>query len=187
MRTGEELWIVVVLCSIALAYFAWRIRLWRSRFKWSRTLLPRSGQLSWKVPLSDHSPSAPDEKDGSDKRKRRRSTPARPKRSAMGSSAPDVAVAPLGAVATLAGINPEVLHAIQVSTAEQLRGVDSIGDYVQANFHDFSAASAESWMQRLEDYVAGDSIALGPVIEVKEAARRKPRLTFERPSRQRDT
>ena len=36
MRTGEELWIVIVLCSIALAYFAWRIRLWRSRFKWSR-------------------------------------------------------------------------------------------------------------------------------------------------------
>ncbi len=162
MRTGEELWIVVVLCSIALAYVAWRVRLWRSRSRWSRTLLPRSGQLSWKVPPSDHSLSAPDERDGPDKRKRRPSTLARPKRSAMGSSAPD------GAVATLAGINPEVLHAIQVSTTEQLRGVNSINHFVQANFHDFSAASAEAWMQRLEDYVAGDSIALGPMIEVKE-------------------
>ena len=77
-------------------------------------------------------------------------------------------MASLGAVATLARINPEILHAIQVSTAEQLRSADSISNYVQASFHDFSAASAESWMQRLEDYVAGDSIALGPVIEVKE-------------------
>jgi hypothetical protein len=168
MRTGEGLWIVIVLCSIALAYFAWRIRLWRSRSRWSRTLLPRSGQLSWKVPLSDHSLSAPDEKERSDKRKWRPSRPVRPKRPAVGSPAPDSAAASFGAVATLARINPEVLHAIQVSTAEQLRSVDSIGDYVQANFHDCSAASAESWMQRLEDYVAGDSIALGPVIEVKE-------------------
>jgi hypothetical protein len=183
MRTGEALWIVVVLCSIAFAYAAWRIRLWRSRSRWSRTLLPRSGQLSWKVSASDqrtaqtqfdevsasrHSLSTPDEKGGSNKRKRRSSTPARPKRSAVGSSAPDGAVASPGAVATLARIDPGVLRAIQVSTAEQLRSVDSISGYVQANFHDFSAASAESWMQRLEDYVAGDSIALGPVIEVKE-------------------
>jgi hypothetical protein len=168
MRTGEALWIVIALCSIAFAYFAWRIRLWRSRSRWSRTLLPRSGQLSWKAPPSDRSLSKPDEKNRSDKRKQRPLTPARLKRSAGGSPAPDGAVASLGAVATLAGINPEVLHAIQVSTAEQLRSVDSISGYVQANFHDFSAASAESWMQRLEDYVAGDSIALGPVIEVKE-------------------
>ena len=183
MRTGEALWIVVVLCSIALAYFAWRIRLWRSRSKWSRTLLPRSGQLSWKVPPSEqrtgrtqfdevsasrYSLSGPGEKNGTDKRKRRPSTPARPKRPPLGSSAHDGPVAPLGAVATLARIDPGVLRAIQASTAEQLRSVDSIGDYVRANFHDFTAASAESWMQRLEDYVAGDSIALGPVIEVKE-------------------
>ncbi len=86
----------------------------------------------------------------------------------MGSSAPNDTVASLGAVATLARINPGVLRAIQASAAEQLRSVDSISGYVQASFHDFSAASAESWMQRLEDYVAGDSIALGPVIEVKE-------------------
>ena len=110
MRTGEALWIVVVLCSIALAYFAWRIRLWRSRSKWSRTLLPRSGQLSWKVPPSEqrtgrtqfdevsasrYSLSGPGEKNGSDQRKHRAATPAQPKRSSLGSSAPDAALAPL--------------------------------------------------------------------------------------------
>jgi hypothetical protein len=173
---GEALWIVVVLCSIAFAYAAWRIRLWRSRSRWSRTLLPRSGQLSWKVPPSDqrtaqprfdeastslYSLNTPTEKNGSDKRKGRPSRLARPKRPAgAGSAAPDSAVASSGTIAALIRIKPEVLRAIQVSTAQQLRSVDSIRAYVQANFHHISATSAESWMQRLEEFVAGDSTAL---------------------------
>lgn len=176
MRAGETLWIVVVLSSLAIAYTWWRLRLWRSRRSWSRTLLPRSSQLSWKAPASNQRTAQPQideasasrcslsgsgEKGGSAKRKLRPSKPARPNRPAVAATAaPESAVASFGAVATLTGINSEALHAIQVSTAEQLRSVDSINDYVQANFRDISATSAQAWMQRLEDYVAKDSIAM---------------------------
>lgn len=176
MRTGEALWIVVVLCSTAIAYSWWRIRLWRSRLSWSRTLLPRSSQLSWKAPASNQRTPRPQfdeasasrrplgeagEKKGSDKRKRRPSVPSRSNGPpAAGSAAPGGAVVEFGAAAILAKVDPRLLHAIQVSVADQLRSVNSVNDYVQANLHDISAASSQAWMQRLEDYVAGDSSAL---------------------------
>ena len=167
MRTGEALCMVVVLCSLVLAYAAWRIQLWRSRSSLSRKLLPRPNQLSWKPPAFDRrtaqpefdeASAAPGEKNGSGKRKRRPQAPVRPNGSAA--MAPANAAASVGAVAALIRINPEVLRAIQVSTIEQLRSADSISGHVQANFRDISATSAESWMQRLEDYVAGGSAAL---------------------------
>ena len=176
MRTGEALWIIVALCSTAIAYAWWRMRLWRSRLSWSRNLLPHPSQLSWKAPASNQRTAQPQfdetsasrralgaagEKNGSDKRKRRLSARSRSNGSpALGSVAPGGAVAEFGAAAILAKVDPGLLHAIQISVADQLRSVNSVNDYVQANFHDISATSSQAWMQRLEDYVAGDSSAL---------------------------
>jgi len=148
MRTGEALSLAVVLCAIA--YVSWRVWKWSTRFRWSRTLLLPPNQLSWSAPQS------PGEKTGSGRSKRNSSAHARSK----APTAPDEPAAAPGAAATLAAVDTDVLHAIQVSTAEQLRAVNSIHDYVEANFHDISAASAQAWMQRLEDYVAEQQAAV---------------------------
>ncbi|HKV05076.1 MAG TPA: hypothetical protein VJO53_08225 [Candidatus Acidoferrales bacterium] len=166
MRTGEAIWLGIALCLFA--YITWRIWQWSTRYRWSRTLLLPSSQLSWRGPASDRgfapfqessasrdTPGATGEKRASDSRKRRSSARARQKAlAAAGIAAADGAVATFAAAATLAGVDLEVLRAIQASTAEDLGSVNSVSDYVRAKFHDISAASPQAWMQRLEDYAA---------------------------------
>ena len=173
MRTGEAIWIVIVACSIA--YISWRIWQWKTRFRWSRALLVPSNQLSWKAPALDQrralsqsneadssrrSPNRPEESSDKDRRKRTARKRVRSKAPTAAAGVPNTAVPSFAAAATLAGIDPEVLHAIQIATAEQLRGVNSIHDYVRANFRDVAATSAQAWMQRLEDYVAEQQAAI---------------------------
>jgi len=173
MRTSEAIWVGIAICSIA--YIWWRIWLWQTRFRWSRALLQPSNQLSWKAPASDPR-SAPsqsnetassrrslsdlEEKSDKDRRKRSSSTRARSKARAAAAVAPNGGVVAFGAATTLAGIDPQVLHTIQIATAEQLRGVNSVHDYVRANFHEVAATSPQAWMQRLEDYVAEQQAAI---------------------------
>jgi hypothetical protein len=147
MQTSEVLWTAITVCSIA--YVSWRIWLWKTRFRRSGALLPPSNQLSWEVPGDQTAPSQLSQ----DRRKRRSPPRAR-------SEVPSGDVARLRAAATLASVDPKVLAAVQITTAEQLRGVGSISDYVQANFRDVSATSAQAWMQHLEDYVAEQQAAI---------------------------
>lgn len=166
MRTSEAISIAIVLCFIA--YVSWRIWQWTTRFRWSRTLLIPLSQLSWKIPppddgLTQRQPrNARGEKSDSDRRKRRSSSRARLTQPAAidASAPPQQALATFVAAAALANVDPEALHAIQVSALEQLRAVNSVTDYIRSTFHDISATSAQAWMQRLEDYIAEQQAAI---------------------------
>jgi hypothetical protein len=136
MRAGEMLWTVIAVASIA--YLAWRIWLWKTRFRWSSTLPVSSKQLSWEVQPAGEGTASSDGPTHSTRVRRK---------------APSGAVSRWDAAERLASVDLKVLHSIQVTTAQQLRSVGSISDYVQATFRDVFAASAQSWTQRLEDYV----------------------------------
>jgi len=153
MRPVEAIWIGIAVCAVA--YVWWRIWLWQTRFRWSRALLLPSSQLSWKAVPADAA-----NQSGSEKRNRSSSKRARAKESAAATDAVPTGAAAFAASATLASIDPQVLHTIQIATVEQLRSVNSVNDYIRANFHDVSGASAQAWMQRLEDYVAEQQAAL---------------------------
>ena len=56
-------------------------------------------------------------------------------------------------------IDPQVLHALEFSTAEQLHGLADINAYVQAHFFSAPIASAEGWFERLTGYVAEQKAA----------------------------
>jgi hypothetical protein len=56
-------------------------------------------------------------------------------------------------------IDPQVLHALEFSTAEQLHGLADINSYVQAHFFSAPIVSAEGWFERLTGYVAEQKAA----------------------------
>jgi uncharacterized membrane protein len=56
-------------------------------------------------------------------------------------------------------IDPQVLHALEFSTAEHLHGLADIDSYVEAHFFDAPIASAEGWFERLTGYVAEQKAA----------------------------
>jgi len=154
MRVHEAVWIGIIACVIAYGW--WRIWQWKTRFRWSRALLVPSNQLSWQAPTSDLR-----ERSAKDGRKRTSPVRARSKpRSGDDIEMPSSALSGFVAATTLAGIDSGTLHTIEIATIEQLRGVNSINDYVKAHFRDVAAASAQTWMQRLEDYVAEHQAAV---------------------------
>lgn len=56
-------------------------------------------------------------------------------------------------------IDPQVLQALEFSTAERLRSLADIDSYVQAHFFDAPIPSAEGWFERLTGYVAEQKAA----------------------------
>jgi hypothetical protein len=56
-------------------------------------------------------------------------------------------------------IDPQVLHALEFSTVEQLHGLADIDSYVHAHFFSAPIASAEGWFERLTGYVAEQKTA----------------------------
>jgi hypothetical protein len=56
-------------------------------------------------------------------------------------------------------IDPQVLHALEFSTAEHLHGLADVDSYVQAHFFSAPIASADGWFERLTGYVAEQKAA----------------------------
>src|SRR3569833_2878377 len=56
-------------------------------------------------------------------------------------------------------IDPDVLHAIAFSTADHLRNLTTIDDYIQDHFGAVPFESANGWFERLSGYVAEQKAA----------------------------
>lgn len=65
----------------------------------------------------------------------------------------------LPAFVAFSNVDPEVLRAIEFSTAEHVRNLASVDSYVQHHFFDQPLSSAEGWLHRLEGYVAEQKTA----------------------------
>lgn len=81
------------------------------------------------------------------------------KEPATWASAADGALPGLIMAEALTKIDPDVIHALQFSTANELHGLADMHSYVDAHFSHAPFTSAEGWFERLTGYVAEQKAA----------------------------
>lgn len=168
--------LAVVLCVLVLycGWLAWRLSTGVRRVM--RELPPRN-QLSWRVsrstalveakplllpsgddatppPLSPNftvETTAPETTTGG--------FSAQLKDPVLWAAAADSAVAGMSILESALKIDPQVLHAIEFSTAQDLHGLADIHSYVDAHFSTVASQSADGWFDRLTGYVAEQKAA----------------------------
>jgi hypothetical protein len=169
--------LVVVLVFVLLVYGAWLVLRIHSGIKRIMPELPPCNQLSWAYsgrsgaiqrviegePVARALPSAADtsgqiieaEQDRSE------STPfARVVHDPLTwAAAADGAVAGGAILESALKIDPQVLHAIEFSTAQDLHGLSDFHTYVQDHFFSTPVDTADGWFNRLTGYVAEQKAA----------------------------
>jgi hypothetical protein len=171
----------IIIASIVLTVFAiygiWRHRQTAEALERFANFVPPKNRLSWNIwtraeakrgdklelPSSDHNCTMPDESNLNMTAR----VLGRPDLEGI-----DFLNVPLNFAATADGIvagafiadaalqiDPQVLQALEFSTAEHLRSLADIDSYAQAHFFDAPIPSAEGWFERLTGYVAEQKAA----------------------------
>jgi hypothetical protein len=78
----------------------------------------------------------------------------------IGTAVADTVAAAWSIADSAANIDPQVLQALEFSTAEHLHGLGDINSYVHAHFFDAPTSSADGWFERLTGYVGEQKAAV---------------------------
>ena len=172
MLIGTIVFLLVVTC-----YVTWRLRREQAAKRKFEGVMPPPNQLSWKAPtgLAVATPNALELADqgghGSDHASNWNVTagPTEPgsgfraadlfKDPVTWAAAADGAIPALMMAEALSKIDPQVIDALQFSTAQELHSLADIHSYVDAHFFDARYLSAEGWFERLTGYVAEQKAA----------------------------
>lgn len=171
---------IVVVIVFLLGYLIWRIRKQMTATEKYQKLMPPEKRLSWKIKgqlksgepvamvavaeasiATSFSPAMTNDSESTVEvgPKAPSHVPSFLKDPVTWAAAADGAIAGAFIADAALKIDPDVVHALEFSTAQYLHGLAGIDQYAQDHFFAVDTASADGWFERLSGYVAEQKAA----------------------------